>query len=203
MSAALGSPVLLLNSNYQALQVVSARRAFTMLVKGVAEVIDVDGGQYLNYDFNSWTELSDYKIEFEENKYSWVKAVAHNIVVPHIIRLLNFSQFKRGRVRLTRKNIYARDRRTCQYCGKKTRTQNLNLDHVIPKSKGGKTSWENLVCSCVPCNTKKGNRTPKEAGMELMREPKKMMVQADLTVMKHDSWKNFVSEAYWNVELVD
>src|SRR5438046_438837 len=94
---------------------------------------------------------------------------------------------------------------TCQYCGDVFERNDLNLDHVIPRDRGGPTTWENIVCSCISCNTKKANRTPQEAGMRLIRKPKRPkwrpFVQINLGLHYHDSWKHFLDLAYWNVEL--
>jgi 5-methylcytosine-specific restriction endonuclease McrA len=119
--------------------------------------------------------------------------------------LLMFDRQPRKEVRFTRHNIFERDQNTCQYCGKKFDRSELNLDHVIPKDRGGPTTWENIVCSCIACNTKKGNRTPQEAGMRLIRKPKKPrwrpFLQVNISMPYPESWKHFIDIAYWNVEL--
>ena len=108
-------------------------------------------------------------------------------------------------VKFTRHNIFERDQNTCQYCGRAFDRTDLNLDHVIPRDRGGPTTWENIVCSCVECNTRKANSTPQEAGMSLIRKPKRPkwrpFVQINFTLHRHDSWKHFIDLAYWNVEL--
>ena len=100
---------------------------------------------------------------------------------------------------------FERDQNTCQYCGKVCDRKDLNLDHVIPRDRGGPTTWENIVCSCIPCNTRKANRTPSEAALHLIRKPKRPkwrpFVQINFTLYHHDSWKHFIDLAYWNVEL--
>jgi 5-methylcytosine-specific restriction endonuclease McrA len=101
-------------------------------------------------------------------------------------------------VKLNRKNIYARDLNTCQYCGKKLPADKLNLDHVVPRSMGGKNSWTNLVCTCHECNTMKGNRRPHEAGMKLLRKPEKPVFHSlffhYIPPDKYDSWKHFLPQ---------
>ena len=108
-------------------------------------------------------------------------------------------------VRFTRHNIFERDQNTCQYCGNTFDRSELNLDHVVPRDQGGPTTWENIVCSCIECNTHKANRTPAEAGMRLIRKPKRPkwrpFLQITLGLQYHESWKHFVDIAYWNVEL--
>jgi 5-methylcytosine-specific restriction endonuclease McrA len=115
-----------------------------------------------------------------------------------------FDRLPKKEVKFTRHNIFERDRNTCQYCGHIYDRKDLNLDHVIPRDRGGPTTWENIVCSCIRCNTQKANCTPQEAGMHLVRKPKRPkwrpFVQVNLGV-QHDSWKHFLDLAYWNVEL--
>jgi 5-methylcytosine-specific restriction endonuclease McrA len=108
-------------------------------------------------------------------------------------------------VKFTRHNIFERDQNTCQYCGKVFERKDLNLDHVIPRDRGGPTTWENIVCSCIQCNTRKANHTPYEAGMHLIRKPKRPkwrpFIQINFGMTYHESWKHFLDLAYWNVEL--
>jgi len=205
MSAVLSQPVLVINKNYRAVNFASVKRAFCLLANGVAEVIDVEDGKYYNYDFESWQELSEFESEFEDNRYDWVNCVDYKIPIPKIVRLLAFGEFKRPKVKFNRRNIYARDKNTCQYCGKRFSTKDLNLDHVLPRSLGGQSCWTNIVCSCIKCNTKKANRTPEQAGMKLIRPPKALDRPIFMVKEKyhHDSWKHFVDEAYWNVTLRD
>jgi 5-methylcytosine-specific restriction endonuclease McrA len=103
--------------------------------------------------------------------------------------------------------VFERDKNTCQYCGELFDRSELNLDHVVPRDRGGTTTWENVVCSCIPCNTRKGNRLPREAHMSLIRKPKRPkwrpFVQITFAAPQHDLWKHFVDLAYWNVELSD
>ncbi len=152
--------VLVLNRLYMAIRVVSARRAFSLLVRNLAEVISVENDAYLSYDITSWTEVSQLKAQFERENHDFVRTVRYEIAVPRIIRLLGYDRLPRQDVKLNRRNIYARDSSTCQYCGKRFTTQELSLDHVIPRAMGGKTTWDNLVCACVYCNARKGGRTP-------------------------------------------
>ena len=116
-----------------------------------------------------------------------------------------FERLPKKEVKFTRHNVFERDRNTCQYCGKVFERHELNLDHVLPRDRGGQTTWENIVCSCIPCNTKKGNRLPHEAGLQLIRKPKRPkwrpFVNISFSRSHHDSWKHFLDLAYWNVEL--
>jgi hypothetical protein len=100
-----------------------------------------------NFNFADWTELSQLKAEFEPDAHDWIHTVRFQVAVPRIIRLLGYDKLPRQDVKFNRRNIYARDSSRCQYCGKKYPTTELSLDHVVPKSQGGKSSWDNIVCS--------------------------------------------------------
>lgn len=201
----LSASVLVLNRFYMAVHVVSVRRAFTLLFRELAEVVHVEQGQYANYTFESWREISELKAKFKEPNEDWVKAVNFEIQVPRVIRLLFYERLPKQAVRFNRRNIFARDANRCQYCGKRFPTSELSLDHVLPRSRGGETSWENIVCSCVKCNVKKGGRTPQEAHMHLIRLPvcpkRSPMLSLKLGNPKYESWKSFLDNAYWSVDL--
>ena len=205
--SSLNSNVLVLNRHYAALRVVSARRAFCMLFKQAAEIVSIQDSQYLSYDFESWREVSKYRAKYEHEHHEWVRCVRFELAVPRIIRLLFYDRLPRQPVKFNRRNIYARDRNRCQYCGKKFSTSELSIDHVIPKSCGGGMDWRNVVCCCVRCNVRKGGRLPQEAGMRLITEPIKPkrspVVTIRMTSEKYASWKQFLNAAYWNVELRD
>jgi len=203
----LNSHVLVLNKHYAAVRIVSARRAFCMLFKEIAEILSVEDRSYQSYDFESWREVSEYRAKYEREHHEWIRCVRFELAVPRIIRLLFYDRLPRQAVKLNRRNIFARDRGRCQYCGRNFPTSELSLDHVIPRSHGGETSWTNLVCSCVKCNVKKGGRTPKEARMTLIVPPVKPkrspVITLRLTSEKYASWKQFLDSAYWEVELRD
>jgi 5-methylcytosine-specific restriction endonuclease McrA len=206
-AAVLDEKVLVLNRMYTAVRVVSARRAFTMLCKQAAEVIAFDDGRYINYDFESWAEMSELRKQFEREQHDWVRTARIEIAVPKIIRLLGYDRFPKQMVKLNRRNLYARDNNRCQYCGKHFATKELTLDHVIPRVQGGEHTWENLVCACVKCNARKGGRTPHQAHMHLVRHPvrpkRNPSIMLRLGSAKYQSWKAFLDDAYWTVELKD
>ena len=209
MSAAspsgLSASVLVLNRQYMAVHVVGVRRAFGLLLNQLAEVIHVEDGQFANYDFHSWREISELKSLFKEPHDDWIRSVNFEVCVPRVLRLLHYDRLPRQKVRLNRRNIFARDENICQYCGRRFPTTELSLDHITPTCLGGGTSWDNLVCACVRCNVKKGGRTPKQAGMKLIREPimpkRSPMLTIKLGNPKYASWKSFVDAAYWSVDL--
>lgn len=193
-------PVLVLNRLWQAVHICTVRRAFTLLFQGHAQVVAADGGDFSTHDFDSWRALSERQPEPD-----MVHTISFRIRVPRVIVLLMFDRVPSKEVKFTRHNVFERDRNTCQYCGAQFDRRDLNLDHVVPRDKGGLTTWENVVCSCIPCNTRKGNRLPEQVGMRLVRKPKRPrwrpFVHLSFTGPHHESWRHFLDIAYWNVEL--
>jgi 5-methylcytosine-specific restriction endonuclease McrA len=175
----------------------------TLLFQGHAQVVHNDAeNNFFTHDFRSWRELS-----IAEPEAVMVRSISVDIRVPQVIVLLLFDRMPRKEVKFTRHNVFERDKNTCQYCGQIFDRRDLNLDHVFPRDRGGQTTWENIVCSCIPCNSRKGNRLPHEAGMQLLRKPKRPKWRPFLNVSfsspHHESWKHFIDFAYWNVELGD
>lgn len=148
MSALLEKPVLILNANYMPLQVCNVKEAMTLVCKGTAHVQEHSASLFLRSQRQKWP-------------------------LPSVIRLLSYRKEAKAKKNVSRKNILIRDRHTCQYCNAELPGQKLTLDHVMPKSRGGGKSFENLVASCFSCNNKKQNRTPEEAGMPLAKPPRK------------------------------
>ncbi len=203
----LNEQVLVLNRFYTAIRVINARRAFAMLCKPVAEILAVEDGQYITYDLESWTEIAELQRQFEPDAHAWVRTPQLHIAVPKIIRLFGYDRLPRQEVKLNRRNLYARDGNHCQYCGKTFPTRELTIDHVVPRVMGGNHAWTNLVCACVRCNARKGGRTPAQANMWLIRKPVKPRRNPAITLRlgeaRYRSWKAFLDEAYWTVELRD
>lgn len=169
---------LLLNASYEPLKVVTWQRAMTLFYQGKAEIVDTHDRE--------------------------VRAVSFAFKLPSVARLLRFVKVKRRSVvPFTRANIYARDNHTCQYCSVQFLPDDLTFDHVVPVAHGGTRGWENIVTCCVPCNRKKGARTPQEAGMTLRGTPKRPVVLPTLRVSvgfykQPESWRSWL---YWNTEL--
>jgi len=207
VTSRLDGHVLVLNKHYAAIHVTTVRRAFGMLYRKLAEVVSVEANEYASYDFDSWREVSEFRAKYERHRHEWIRCVRFELAVPRIVRLLIYDRLPRQTVKFNRRNIYARDRNRCQYCGKRFPTTELSLDHVIPRSMGGKTTWENVACCCIACNVRKGGRTPAQAHMRLIVKPTKPkrspVIQLRLTSDKYASWKQFLDAAYWNVELKD
>ena len=193
--------VLVLNRVYQPIHITSVRRAFSLLYQGAAKAIDE---QFQLFDFDSWSELAAAAHQDS------IGAVGRRIRVPRVIVLMAYERMPKTRVRFSRFNIYARDDNTCQYCAQKLPRTMLNLDHVIPRAKGGRTTWENVVCCCVPCNLKKGAKLAHEAGMKLLKKPERPRwnptFRAPGGKIAYREWLPFLSvvdASYWNTELTD
>jgi len=195
----LNTKVLVLNRHFLPVHVTSVRRAFSLLYQGLAEAVDE---QYRTFDFDSWSALS---ASVHDDTIGMVNRV---IRVPRVILLLTYDRIPKRQVRFNRFNVYARDRNTCQYCGRRFPRTELNLDHVIPRSQGGTSTWENIVCSCHVCNRLKGGRTPREAGMKLLHPARRpewtpFMLET-FSLRRYREWLPFLSTvdaAYWNTEL--
>jgi 5-methylcytosine-specific restriction endonuclease McrA len=201
MKTLLSQHVLVLNRLWQAVNVCTVRRALTLLFQGHAHaVLNAGDGSFRTYSFEEWHDFSRQQPDGET-----IAAISFRIRVPRVILLLVYDRVPKKEVKFTRHNIFERDKNTCQYCGKVFDRKDLNLDHVIPRDRGGPTTWENIVCSCIACNTRKSNRTPDEACVRLIRKPRRPkwrpFIQIELSLQRHDSWKHFIDLAYWNVEL--
>jgi len=200
MKNVLNESVLVLNRLWQAVNVCTVERAFTLLYMGHAEVVTENGGVFRTFDFSEWRDFTR-----NHSGEDVVHTVSFRIRIPRVILLLFFDHLPHKEVKFTRHNIFERDRNTCQYCGRRFERHELNLDHIIPREQGGTTTWENIVCACIQCNTRKANRTPLEAGMRLIKKPKRPkwrpFVNVSISAVAHDSWKHFLDLAYWNVEL--
>jgi 5-methylcytosine-specific restriction endonuclease McrA len=197
---ALDVRVLVLNRSYQPVAVTRASRAFGLLCSGAARALD---SEFRQFDFGSWSELA------ADAHDDVVRTPSLVLKVPRVVVLQMYDRMPKAQVRFSRQNIYLRDNFTCQYCGKVFARTQLNLDHVQPKSQGGRTSWENVVCSCVRCNLNKGGRTPQQANLRLLREPKKptwSSLSPSVGRVPYAEWLPFVdpaTAAYWNTELLD
>src|SRR6266550_2162763 len=205
-NSALDASVLVLNKLFMAVHIISVRRAFCLLCKELAEVVNLEDGQFATYDFASWREVSEYRAaHFRQEEDDWVRTTSSEIQVPRVIRLLTYDKLPKQTVKFNRRNIFARDNNQCQYCGRKFPTTELSLDHITPRSQGGQSTWENIVCACVACNVRKGGRTPKQAHLSLIRKPEKPkrspMLNLKMTLSKYQSWRSFLENAYWSVEL--
>lgn len=165
------SPVLVLNATYEPIHVTAAKRAIVLVLKGLARA--------------------------EEENHAVVRSPSFAMPVPSVIRLLEYRRIPHHARALSRKNILLRDRNTCQFCGNVFFASELTLDHVIPRSRGGQTVWENLVACCHTCNRRKGDRTPEEAGLRLVRKPRPFTLHTNRQLMRllghaEEKWRKYL-----------
>jgi 5-methylcytosine-specific restriction endonuclease McrA len=197
----LNSSVLVLNRSYLPVHVTSARRAFTLLYQGIARVVNE---QYQTFDFEEWSQLAVAR------DAEAVGTPGGRIRIPRVIALVAFDRLPKRHVRFSRINLMARDNFQCQYCGRRPHRAELNLDHVVPRSLGGRSTWENVVTSCVDCNRRKGGRTPRQAHLKLLKKPERPrwtpLANLMWSSVRYQEWRPFLSvvdASYWNVELAD
>lgn len=188
-------PTLVLNRAWQPVRVAPAARCLIMLWNGTVKAVDPD-----DYQTYTWEDWSKFK---PQNGEDVIKTVSYPLCVPEVVVLQKYDKIPIQVVTFSRRNLFRRDNFQCQYCGIKPKTCDLTIDHVMPRSRGGGSSWENCVLACVKCNTKKGNRTPDEANMQMLKEPTRPTWTRLFAAPQNriNSWSKFISEAYWNVEL--
>jgi 5-methylcytosine-specific restriction endonuclease McrA len=165
------APVLVLNATFEPINVTAVRRALVLMLKGVAQAEETQGAE--------------------------VHSTSRSVSVPSVIRLLTYRHIPQQSRALSRKNILLRDRNTCQFCGRIFSASDLTLDHVVPRSRGGHSSWENLVACCYECNNRKGDRTPEEAGLHLARRPRPFTLHTSRQLMrlighKDEKWRKYL-----------
>jgi 5-methylcytosine-specific restriction endonuclease McrA len=186
-----------------AVHVVNVRRAFGLLCRELAEVVHLEDGRFNAYSFDSWREISELRADMKQPNDDWIRAVQFEIQVPRVIRLLKYDRLPKQRLHLSRRNVLARDGLECQYCGRHFPAHLLSIDHVVPRSRGGATSWENVVCACTACNTKKGGRTPHEAHMKLIHAPvrprRNPLLLLKLNNPKYESWRTWLDGVCWDI----
>jgi 5-methylcytosine-specific restriction endonuclease McrA len=191
----LDRPTLVLNRHWQPVSVAPVWRALTLLYNDSACVVDPD--DFRLYTWSDWASLAPREGE------PFLQAVRFRLRVPEVLTLTRFDRPRPMVVTFSRRNLFKRDHNTCQFCGKRPGTSELTIDHVLPRSQGGVSSWENCVLACVECNKRKSNRTPEQAHMKLKRPPfrptwKPHYASSGLRI---ESWSRFLSEAYWTVAL--
>ena len=195
VSPVLNRPTLVLNRNWQPVGVATVSRSLTLVWNDTARVVDPHDFQ--QYSWADWSRITPGGDEL------FIQAVSQRLRVPEVIVLRHYDRVHTSVVTFSRRNIYKRDRYTCQYCGAQPGSEELTVDHVNPRSAGGVSTWENCVLACVGCNKRKADRTPEQAGMPLRKIPVRPMWRPLYATrdVRIDSWTRFISEAYWNVEL--
>ena len=194
IAPSLQRPTLVLNRNWQPVNVATVARALTMVWNENARIVEPES--YQLFDWSDWAKLDPVGDQF-------IQAVSQKIRIPEVITLSEFDQVPSSTVTFSRRNIFKRDRFTCQYCNKQPAHDQLTIDHVKPRSHGGGSSWENCVLACMDCNHYKADRTPIQAGLKLHKIPGRPTWNPIYSqhAIRMDSWSKFISEAYWNSEL--
>lgn len=193
----LNQNVLVLNRHWSAVHVTNVRRALVLLFADHAHVVTED---FSTHDFESWRDLSQAMERARK-----ITTPSFQIALPDVIMLTRFGKCPPRQVKFSRRNIYVRDGQMCQYCGCFPPKDEITIDHVVPRSRGGRSTWENVVLACVKCNTRKGSRLLHEVGMKLLTEPcKPHWLACTQYHMRSDTsqfWQKFIDNAYWNVPL--
>lgn len=189
------SPTLILNKSWQAVGVQPVSSALSKVCNERARIVDHE--DYSVHTWESWCSLP------HSSHHKTISSPKITIRVPEVIVLSDYSKVPSQAVTFTRRNVFRRDKYRCQYCGSQPGTEELTIDHVLPRAQGGVSSWENCALACVSCNFGKADRTPEQAGMKLLSTPRrptwKPLYSARGKVC--DSWSKFISESYWNAEL--
>ena len=191
----LNRPTLVLNRNWQPVGVSSVARALVKVWNDTARIVDpVD---YQQHNWLDWSRLTP------EDGEPFIKTRRFRLRVPEVVTLTKYDRLPVNAVTFSRRNIFKRDRFTCQYCGRQPGSEDLTIDHVVPRAQAGTSTWENCVLACIECNSRKADRTPQQAKMRLRHEPRRPMWNPLYASHRTriDNWSRFVSEAYWNVEL--
>ena len=193
---ALVQPALVLNKSWVAITTTTVRRALSLVYTGYAKVVEPE--TYATFDFNNWVDLSVLRGQ------QFIRTVQFKIRIPEVILLTFYNGMPQMEVVFSRRNLYRRDNYTCQYCGCKPGSEELTIDHIVARSKGGKSTWANCVLACIKCNHRKGDKLPEEAGMKLVNIPRKPSWSPTIKInmgRRKISWEKFLSEKYWNIEL--
>ncbi len=200
MKALARRKVLVLNKSWSPVGVIGLQRAigllFSAYMDGQPKAVIVDPESFSTFSWKDWAKLRPEKDE------DVIRGVREYFRVPEVIVLMRYDKLPTHRVTFSRRTIYKRDNYECQYCGASPGSEELTIDHIVPRSRGGQTTWTNCVLSCLKCNAKKANHTLNEVNMKLRRQPfkpKYQLFKGDGVVC--DSWRKFLSEAYWRVEI--
>lgn len=198
-ASALERSALVLNKRWAPIQVTSVKEAIGLVAKGSALILEPE--TYQTHDLSTWDAVSRAKAHFTNEM---IRSARLAILPPEVILLTTYEGIGERSVVFSRKNLFKRDHYTCQYCGAQPGPEELTVDHVVPRSRGGISSWENCVLACVECNKRKADRTPEKAGLKLRKVPRKPSWRTLAHVpprLRRESWEQFLSRAYWEIEL--
>lgn len=192
---------LVLNKSFYAVHVTGLQKVMAMLYTGEAEAVDEN---LQCYDFQDWADLSAM---MSDHPNGFVNTVTMKVAIPDVIRLTRYNRLPKRDVKFSRHNIFQHYGRKCCYCGSQIKSIDATWDHVTPRSKGGTTDWSNIVLSCKPCNARKADKTPEEAGMKLLVAPSRPQWKGARTVTVAAplpipvAWQSFIDRAYWDSEI--
>jgi len=192
-------PTLVLNRRWTPIRTAPVQDCIGLVAKGTAMIIEPES--FEAHDLVSWNDVSRILARVGEGL---IRSPRLALVPPEVILLKTYEGEGGRAVVFSRKNLFKRDRYTCQYCGLQPGPEELTVDHVVPRSRGGTSTWENCVLACVECNKRKADRTPAQAGLKMRKTPRKPSWKALVQVPARDrreSWEKFLSRAYWEIEL--
>ena len=195
----LDRPALVLNRHWVAIQTTTVKEAIGLVAKGAARIIEPES--FVAHDLETWNDVSRAKARFGGDV---IRSARLELAPPEVILLTEYEGMGERAVVFSRRNLFKRDRFTCQYCGAQPGPEELTIDHVVPRSRGGVSSWENCVLACVACNARKADRSPAQAGLALRGTPRKPSWRSQARIeprIRREGWEQFLSRAYWEVEL--
>ncbi len=199
MNATLARPALVLNRTWTPIQLTSVREAIGLVAKGSALIIEPE--TFLTHDLRTWNDVSRARAALGGEV---IRSRHLALLPPEVVLLTSYEGMGERSVVFSRKNLFKRDRYTCQYCGAQPGPESLTVDHVVPRSRGGASTWENCVLACLDCNRRKADRPPEKSGLKLRKAPRKpswkMLAQVPPR-LRRETWEQFLSRAYWEVEL--
>lgn len=195
VASVLERPTLVLNRNWQPVGVATVAKALTKVWNETARI--VDPADYQQYSWENWAELRP------EAGDLFIQTNRFQLRVPEVVTLTKYDRLPTNAVTFSRRNVFKRDKFTCQYCGAQPGSEELTIDHVLPRAQGGTSTWANCVLACIDCNSRKADRTPEQARMPLRAEPVRPKWKPAYASrgIRIESWSRFISESYWNVEL--
>jgi len=195
VNSSLSRPTLVLNRSWQPVGVSTVARTLVKVWNESARIVDPDS--FLQHDWSEWSLIEPADDEpFIQTQWLRLK-------VPEVVTLTHYNKTPHNVVAFSRRNVFKRDAFMCQYCNCRPGSEELTIDHVLPRAQGGTSTWSNCVLACVECNHRKGNRTPEQAMMPLCRRPRRP-IWSPAYARNHvrlQSWSKFINDAYWNLEL--
>ena len=186
--------ILVMNRSWVPIAVTTVRRGMSLVFREHAKIVDAESFEV--YSWDQWLELRSASKSFDDVPLSgYINTVNLRIELPQVIVLSRYNGMPNRMVPFSRRTLFKRDQNECQYCGIKPGVRSLSIDHIMPSSRGGTTDWMNCVVSCVKCNVKKGNKTPEEAGITLLRNPFRPTLAEGLGIGRNvpDAWKKFIA----------